>query len=103
PVEQLLREHWRPYGRNYYSRHDYEAVDANDANRMMDDLGAEATSMPGKRIAGYTVDRADDFAYTDPIDQSVSNKQGIRVEFSDGSRTLFPLPGTGSQGATAVA
>jgi phosphoglucomutase len=100
PVEQLLREHWRQYGRNYYSRHDYEAVDANAANKLMDDLRAEVTSMPGKRIAGYTVDRADDFAYTDPIDQSVSNKQGIRVEFSDGSRIVFRLSGTGTEGAT---
>jgi len=100
PVEQLLREHWRRYGRNYYSRHDYEAVDADAANKLMDDLRAELTGMAGKHVGQYTIDRADDFAYTDPIDQSVATKQGVRVEFSDGSRIVYRLSGTGTEGAT---
>jgi phosphoglucomutase len=100
PVEQLLREHWRRYGRNYYSRHDYEAVDAGAANELMDDLRAATASMPGRHLGESKIDRADDFAYTDPIDQSVSTKQGIRVELSDGSRIVYRLSGTGTEGAT---
>jgi phosphoglucomutase len=100
PVETILREHWARYGRNYYSRHDYEAVDATAANKLIDDLRAALPGLPGKRLGAYTVAHADDFAYTDPIDQSVSAKQGIRVEFSDGSRIVFRLSGTGTEGAT---
>jgi phosphoglucomutase len=100
PVETILREHWARYGRNYYSRHDYEAVDATAASKLIDDLRAALPSLPGKRLGAYTVAHADDFAYTDPIDQSVSTHQGIRVEFSDGSRIVFRLSGTGTEGAT---
>jgi phosphoglucomutase len=100
PVETILREHWARYGRNYYSRHDYEAVDSTAANKLIDDLRAALPGLPGKRLGAYTVERADDFAYTDLIDQSVSAKQGIRIEFSDGSRIVFRLSGTGTEGAT---
>jgi phosphoglucomutase len=100
PVAQILRNHWARYGRNYYSRHDYEAVDADAAVKLIADLRAGLSGLPGKRFGGQTVDRADDFAYTDPIDQSVSTKQGIRVEFSDGSRIVYRLSGTGTEGAT---
>ena len=100
PVAQILRNHWARYGRNYYSRHDYEAVDADAAAKLIDDLRTALSGLPGKRLGGHTVDRTDDFAYTDPIDQSVSTKQGIRVEFSDGSRIVYRLSGTGTEGAT---
>ena len=100
PVETILREHWRRFGRNYYSRHDYEGVDAIAANKLIDDLRAALASLPGRGLGAYTVQRADDFAYTDPIDQSVSTRQGIRVEFSDGSRIVYRLSGTGTEGAT---
>jgi phosphoglucomutase len=99
-VEAIVREHWQRYGRNYYSRHDYEAVDAEAANKLMDDLRAALAGMPGKRLGAYMIERADDFAYTDPIDHSVSTKQGIRIEFSDGSRVVYRLSGTGTEGAT---
>jgi phosphoglucomutase len=100
PVETILRDHWRKFGRNYYSRHDYEGVDAKAANRLIDDLRAALAGLPGKRLGAFSVERADDFSYTDPIDQSVSSKQGIRVEFSDGSRIVYRLSGTGTEGAT---
>jgi phosphoglucomutase len=100
PVEDIVREHWRRYGRNYYSRHDYEAVDANAAAGLIDDLRAALPGLPGRRLGAYTVEHADDFAYTDPIDQSVSTKQGIRLELSGGSRIVYRLSGTGTEGAT---
>jgi phosphoglucomutase len=100
PVAEIVREHWRRFGRNFYSRHDYEAVDAAAANGLMDALRGAVGTLAGKQYSGYTVAKADDFAYTDPIDHSVSTKQGIRVEFSDGSRIVFRLSGTGTEGAT---
>jgi len=100
PVETILRDHWREFGRNYYSRHDYEGVDAKAANQLIDDLRGALVGLPGKRLGAFTIERADDFSYTDPIDQSVSSKQGIRVEFSDGSRIVYRLSGTGTEGAT---
>jgi phosphoglucomutase len=100
PVETILRDHWREFGRNYYSRHDYEGVDAKAANQLIDDLRGALVGLPGKRLNAFTIERADDFSYTDPIDQSVSSKQGIRVEFTDGSRIVYRLSGTGTEGAT---
>jgi phosphoglucomutase len=100
PVEQIVREHWQTYGRNYYSRHDYEAVDSDRANTLMANLRSLAPTLKGKQYGQYTVEYGDDFSYTDPIDGSVSQKQGIRVGFSDGSRMVFRLSGTGTQGAT---
>jgi phosphoglucomutase len=99
-VEAIVREHWQRYGRNYYSRHDYEAVDAGAAQKLVDDLRTALPGLTGKRLGAYTVERADDFAYTDPIDHSVSTKQGIRIEFSGGSRIVYRLSGTGTEGAT---
>ncbi|MBD2090759.1 alpha-D-glucose phosphate-specific phosphoglucomutase [Microcoleus sp. FACHB-1515] len=99
-VEQIVKDHWRTYGRNYYSRHDYEAVDSDRANTLITDLRAKLPSLKGQKLGSYEVDYADDFSYTDPIDHSVSQKQGVRLGFTDGSRIVFRLSGTGTQGAT---
>ncbi|MDJ0621091.1 MAG: alpha-D-glucose phosphate-specific phosphoglucomutase [Calothrix sp. MO_192.B10] len=99
-VESIVQEHWQTYGRNYYSRHDYEEVDAEKANTLMANLRSLVPTLKGKQFGQYQVAYADDFSYTDPIDGSVSQKQGIRIGFSDGSRIVFRLSGTGTQGAT---
>lgn len=99
-VEEIVREHWKTYGRNYYSRHDYEAVETDKANTLMENLRSSLSTMKGKQFGSYTVEYADDFSYTDPVDGSVSQKQGIRIGFTDGSRIVFRLSGTGTQGAT---
>ena len=99
-VEEIVKEHWQTYGRTYYSRHDYEAVDKDPANDLMDRLRSRLSSLPGQQFQGYEIDLADDFRYEDPIDGSVADKQGIRLIFKDGSRIVFRLSGTGTQGAT---
>ena len=100
PALDIVREHWRSYGRNYYSRHDYEEVDAAAANGLMAHLRDQLAALPGTRHGAYTVAAADDFAYTDPVDGSVSTAQGIRILFTDGSRIVYRLSGTGTAGAT---
>jgi phosphoglucomutase len=100
PVAEVVNDHWRTYGRNYYSRHDYEAVDADAARGLIDRLREMTVTLPGQRLGRYEVVLADDFSYTDPVDGSVSTKQGVRVGFSDGSRIVYRLSGTGTQGAT---
>jgi phosphoglucomutase len=100
PVQSIITSHWQTYGRNYYSRHDYEAVDADRAGQLMNTLRSLNGSLTGKRYGGYEVAFSDDFAYTDPVDGSVSEHQGIRIGFSDGSRIVFRLSGTGTEGAT---
>ncbi|MEL6606316.1 MAG: alpha-D-glucose phosphate-specific phosphoglucomutase, partial [Cyanobacteria bacterium J06614_10] len=99
-VEEIVVDHWKTYGRNFYSRHDYEGVDKAKANELMDGLRSQFSTLPGQTLGDYTVAYADDFSYTDPIDGSVSQKQGIRIGFEDGSRMVFRLSGTGTQGAT---
>ncbi|MBB3977418.1 phosphoglucomutase [Rhizobium azooxidifex] len=99
-VIDIVREHWATYGRNYYSRHDYEEVDSAAANGLMADLRAQLADLPGKSFGGLTVETADDFAYHDPIDKSVSEHQGVRILFAGGSRIVFRLSGTGTSGAT---
>ena len=99
-VEALVREHWARFGRNVYSRHDYEGVDAALAASIVEGLRAELPRLPGRSIAGLRVRRADDFEYTDPLDGSVSRHQGLRVFFDDGSRIVLRLSGTGTEGAT---
>jgi len=99
-VEEIVRDHWQIYGRNYYSRHDYEGIDSDRANTLITQLRALLPTLTGKLLGAYTVDYADDFSYTDPVDGSVSQKQGVRVGFTDGSRIVFRLSGTGTQGAT---
>lgn len=99
-VKQIVEAHWAEYGRNYYSRHDYEGVDTDNANALVTALRAKLDTLPGTTINGLTVTAADDFAYHDPIDQSVSKNQGIRILFEGGSRIVFRLSGTGTSGAT---
>jgi phosphoglucomutase len=99
-VEDIVHEHWQKYGRDIYCRHDYEAVDTTIANGIVDQLRAQLSALPGKNWGEYTVKFADEFSYTDPVDGSVSGQQGIRVGFTDGSRIVFRLSGTGTIGAT---
>lgn len=99
-VNQLVEEHWDKYGRNFYSRHDYEAINSELANKLMASLREKITALSGKAFGQYIVDVADDFSYTDPVDNSVSKQQGIRIIFTNGSRIVFRLSGTGTEGAT---
>lgn len=99
-VQAIVKEHWEEYGRNYYSRHDYEEVKSKPANELMAQLRSMVGNLKGKKYGDYTVAYADDFSYSDPIDSSVSQKQGVRIGFTDGSRIVFRLSGTGTKGAT---
>ena len=99
-VADILLEHWVKYGRNYYSRHDFEAVEVAKADAMMASLRGSLAALPGRVVQGMTVSAADDFAYTDPVDGSVSTRQGVRILFEDGSRIVYRLSGTGTEGAT---
>ncbi|TPN41046.1 alpha-D-glucose phosphate-specific phosphoglucomutase [Mesorhizobium sp. B2-3-3] len=98
--KQIVTEHWATYGRNYYSRHDYEEVESDRANALVDELRAKLGSLPGTSVRGLKIANADDFAYHDPVDGSISEHQGIRVLFEGGSRVVFRLSGTGTSGAT---
>jgi phosphoglucomutase len=99
-VDEIVRGHWATYGRNYYTRHDYEEVDAGVANVLMDALRARLPSLAGQNFDDLQVAYADDFTYHDPVDGSTSAKQGIRIGFTDGSRIVVRLSGTGTVGAT---
>jgi phosphoglucomutase len=99
-VEALVRELWAQYGRCVYSRHDYEGIPTEQADALMRDLRASLPRLGGTTVAGLPVAYADDFAYTDPVDGSVSQKQGVRIVLTDGSRVVFRLSGTGTEGAT---
>jgi phosphoglucomutase len=99
-VEQIVQQHWRRFGRNFYTRYDYEGIDTEAAAGLMTHLQSRLAELPGSTLDGYSVDYADNFAYTDPVDGSVSENQGIRIGFTDGSRIVFRLSGTGTEGAT---
>lgn len=105
-VEEILKEHWKEYGRNYFTRYDYEECESDAANNMMEHLEGLLASngLIGKTFKSgsksYTVKNADNFSYVDPIDKSVATNQGIRILFEDGSRLVYRLSGTGSSGAT---
>ena len=99
-VDQLVREHYGLYGRNYYSRYDYEGVDKAAADALVEDMRGKLDALPGTVVSGLTVAIADDFSYTDPVDGSVSKNQGLRVLFEGGSRFVIRLSGTGTVGAT---
>jgi phosphoglucomutase len=99
-VDTVVKDHWATYGRNYYTRHDYEEVDAGIANKLVDELRASLPSLVGQSFGGLKVAYADDFTYHDPVDGSVSGRQGIRIGFADGSRIVLRLSGTGTVGAT---
>uniref|UniRef100_A0A671W896 Phosphoglucomutase 1 n=1 Tax=Sparus aurata TaxID=8175 RepID=A0A671W896_SPAAU len=105
-VEDIMKDHWQKFGRNFFTRYDYEEVDSDAANKMIKDLETVMfdPSFKGKKFSSgdktYEVAISDNFAYTDPVDGSVSKNQGLRIIFSDGSRIIFRLSGTGSAGAT---
>ena len=99
-VSQLMKNHWQTYGRNFYTRHDYEAVPKETADRIFDGLRGKLSVLPGQRFSGLRVLSADEFAYDDPIDQSRSTGQGIRVILEGDARVVFRLSGTGTDGAT---
>ena len=99
-VADLAQEHWRLYGRNYYTRHDFDEVDLTAANALMDDLRSRLGALKGAKLGSLTVEDADDFAYHDPVDGSDTMKQGIRILFEGGSRIVYRLSGTGTVGAT---
>ena len=100
PAQDLVREHWATYGRDYYTRHDYEEIDAGAAKRLMDGLRDKIPALPGTTIGGLTVKAADDFRYVDPVDGSVTEAQGVRVTFEEDARIVYRLSGTGTAGAT---
>lgn len=99
-VAEIMAEHWATYGRDYYSRHDYEEVDKAAAEKLMDDLRGALAGLPGRTVEGLTITEADDFAYTDPVDGLTASKQGIRIVFGEAARAVLRLSGTGTVGAT---
>ena len=99
-VADIVQKHWLEFGRNYYSRHDYEAIESSKANQLMAGLREKVNTLSNTQIGSLTVSYSDDFSYTDPVDQSVSDHQGIRIGFANGSRIVFRLSGTGTSGAT---
>ncbi len=100
PVADIVRQHWREYGRNYYTRYDYEGIDTRAAAGVIEHLKQQLPQLEGANLSGYRVKYADNFEYVDPVDGSQSMHQGIRVGFHDGSRIVFRLSGTGTEGAT---
>ena len=99
-VAEIMADHWKRFGRHYYSRHDYEAVDSTAAHGLYDRLEAMLPNLKGQPFAGGTIRDADNFSYTDPIDNSVTKGQGLRILLEDGSRVVIRLSGTGTKGAT---
>lgn len=100
PADQIVHEHWATFGRDYYTRHDYEELETAPANELMDALRAKLSTLPGQRFGELTIESCDDFAYTDPVDKSVTPKQGVRILFKEDARAVFRLSGTGTSGAT---
>ena len=99
-VADIVLDHWTQYGRDVYTRHDYEGIATEGANELMDQLRSRTSELVDQRFGDYTVAHCDDFSYTDPIDNSVSGKQGIRLLFNNGARIVYRLSGTGTEGAT---
>jgi phosphoglucomutase len=99
-IKEIVAGHWRTYGRNFYSRHDYEEIDADAARGLMQRLRDSLGKMKGRKAGARTVAGADDFAYHDPVDGSDTTAQGVRILFEDGSRVVYRLSGTGTAGAT---
>ena len=99
-VNQIVSEHWAHFGRNYYSRHDYENIATAGADRLISQLRARLESLIGQRFGAHTIELADDFSYTDPVDGAISPRQGVRLIFTDGARIVLRLSGTGTSGAT---
>ncbi|MDG2079772.1 MAG: alpha-D-glucose phosphate-specific phosphoglucomutase [Pseudomonadales bacterium] len=100
PLCDIVKKHWRSYGRDYFTRHDYEGVDSDSAESMMDDLRKQLPHFAGRRFGDLVVESADDFHYSDPVDGRESGHQGIRLFLNNGGRIVLRLSGTGTQGAT---
>ena len=99
-VEEIARQHWAEYGRNYYTRHDYENIPSESANKLIDNVQNNLSTLKGRIFNNRTITTADNFSYNDPVDNSISENQGIRILFDDGARIIFRLSGTGTEGAT---
>ena len=99
-IADIVMQHWQEYGRNYYTRHDYEAIPSDIAKQLMTELEQKLPELVGLTLADRTVKYSDNFSYLDPVDHSVSKNQGLRIGFEDGSRIIFRLSGTGTEGAT---
>ena len=99
-VVETMQDHWKTYGRNFYSRHDFEGIETDKAEALMDELRGRLSDLPGTTAAGRTVEAADEFSYTDPVDGSVAKQQGIRIYLDGGARVVLRLSGTGTSGAT---
>lgn len=99
-IQEIVEGHWRTYGRNYYTRHDYEGLDSDKAKSLMDGLKRKLPSLPGMKFGTEIIEWADDFAYTDPVTHEMTLGQGVRILFKDGARIIYRLSGTGSVGAT---
>jgi phosphoglucomutase len=100
PVEDIVREHWSRFGRNYYTRYDYEGINTKAAESLMAGVEDQLSKLKGRKMGDYEVAYADDFSYKDPVDNSMSEHQGLRIGFTDGSRIIYRLSGTGTSGAT---
>ncbi len=100
PVSRIMQQHWRQFGRDFYTRHDYENLALEPAMRLMEDLRARLASLEGERLGNREIHRADEFAYVDPVDGSESTRQGIRIRLTDGGHIILRLSGTGTAGAT---
>jgi phosphoglucomutase len=100
PADAVVRDHWATFGRDYYTRHDYEEIDSEAAKRLMEGLRAKLAGLPGQTLGSLTVAAADDFRYVDPVDGSVTEQQGVRVTFAEDARVVYRLSGTGTAGAT---
>ena len=99
-VAEIMQDHWRKFGRNYYSRHDFEAIATDAANALMSRMQDQLAQLAGQAFSGLTIEKADSFSYNDPVDQSVSQNQGLRIYFQGGARAVLRLSGTGTEGAT---
>jgi len=100
PVAQVMREHWTRFGRSYFQRHDYERLHTDVARQMLEEVRASLDGLTGKDFGGTRVEKADDFTYTDPVDHSITPNAGMRILLEDGSRVVFRMSGTGTEGAT---
>jgi len=100
PVDEIVRHHWERFGRSYFQRRDYFIADESQAADLMQKLTESIGTLKGQPAGDSTIDSADMFSYTDPVDGSVSKNQGIRIEFADGGRIVIRLSGTGTSGAT---
>lgn len=99
-VAEIVQQHWRDFGRDYYTRHDYEAVASDSAQSLIEALRRQIDTLAGQRFGRYQIEHADDFTYTDPVDGSTSRQQGLRILMRGGARIIYRLSGTGTEGAT---